>query len=263
MGQPRFLSACVIAALCAACGAKSGDLLGVADVGEVYAAGAGGAGYGPSSMDPGSRGVITGKVTYLGRKRIRPADLSTEFCLDAHPGGMMSEDFLVAGDGGLANIIVYIKSGLDGEKWDVPSAPAVLDQVKCQYVPHVIVIQRGQGLIIRNSDATMHNVHGEPAANAKFNLPMSTVGELAPRVFERAEEPFLIRCDVHGWMASYLAVLDHPCHAVTGPDGTFRIEGVPPGKYQLAAWHEKLGELTDDAFELAPGETRNKEITFK
>ena len=33
---------------------------------------------------------------------------------------------------------------------------------------------------------------------------------------------------------------------VTGKDGNFTIENLPPGKYTLAAWHEVFGELTQE-----------------
>jgi hypothetical protein len=42
-------------------------------------------------------------------------------------------------------------------------------------------------------------------------------------------------------MEAYLFVADHPYHAVTAVDGTFRIEGIPPGRYELKVWHEMLG----------------------
>jgi hypothetical protein len=33
---------------------------------------------------------------------------------------------------------------------------------------------------------------------------------------------------------------------VTGSDGAFKIENVPPGTYKLTAWHEKLMTITKD-----------------
>ncbi len=56
----------------------------------------------------------------------------------------------------------------------------------------------------------------------------------------------LHRCDVHGWMQAYVVVIPHPFAAVTGDDGSFRIEGVPPGRYKVRAWHEGMGQLDKD-----------------
>jgi hypothetical protein len=46
----------------------------------------------------------------------------------------------------------------------------------------------------------------------------------------------------HEWPRAYIAVFDHPYFAVTGPDGKFSIDGIPPGKYTLATWHERTGK---------------------
>jgi hypothetical protein len=49
------------------------------------------------------------------------------------------------------------------------------------------------------------------------------------------------KCDVHKWMNSYAGVVSHPFFAVTGADGSFTIDGVPPGSYVVEVWHEQLG----------------------
>ncbi|MFL5616755.1 MAG: carboxypeptidase-like regulatory domain-containing protein [Gemmatimonadaceae bacterium] len=59
------------------------------------------------------------------------------------------------------------------------------------------------------------------------------------------ERPFaapglvVVRDADHAWPTAYIAVFDHPYFAVTAPNGTFRIDGVPPGKYRLKVWHER------------------------
>jgi hypothetical protein len=42
-------------------------------------------------------------------------------------------------------------------------------------------------------------------------------------------------------MRGYTGVSSNPFQAVTGADGTFRIENIPAGKYTIEAWHEKFG----------------------
>ena len=92
---------------------------------------------------------------------------------------------------------------------------------------------------------------------------MNAPGTLPPRVFGRPEsKPVLIKCDVHGWMRSYLAILPHPYCAITGKDGKFKLEGVPPGKYKLLFWHEKVGELAVDV-ELKNNEDKDQSVTLK
>jgi len=249
---------------CAACGGEE-DLLQAESLKAVYE-GAGGAGkYG---MAAGAPGRITGRVRFQGKKwEPRLLDLTTQdgFCIQAHgDSGLYSEDFLVGPEDGLANVIVYVKQGVSGGRWDPPAEPLVLDQVGCQYVPHVAVVQIGQPLLVKSSDNITHNVHGAAGANPEFNHAMAGVGELPTKLFKKPEVAKRIYCDVHGWMISWLGILPHPFHAVTAADGTFTIENVPPGTYELAFWHERreLGEKSVDVT-VEPGATAEVEFTFE
>jgi len=62
--------------------------------------------------------------------------------------------------------------------------------------------------------------------------------------FSDAEPMFKIKCDVHPWMSTYVAVMSHPFFAVTGTDGKFSIKNVPAGTYEVEVWHEKLKTKT-------------------
>jgi hypothetical protein len=55
-----------------------------------------------------------------------------------------------------------------------------------------------------------------------------------------------LECNVHGWMKAYVGVVAHPYFATSREDGTFTIGGLPPGTYQLEAWHESLGTKTGE-----------------
>lgn len=63
-------------------------------------------------------------------------------------------------------------------------------------------------------------------------------GQVLIHSFPKVEHGIFIKCDVHAWMSAYVHVLDHPFHTITGEDGTFEIIGLPPGDYELKAWHE-------------------------
>jgi hypothetical protein len=58
--------------------------------------------------------------------------------------------------------------------------------------------------------------------------------------FDQSEDPFYIKCDVHPWMKSWLAVFDHPFFAVTDKHGNYSIENVPKGEYTVLAFQEKF-----------------------
>ena len=161
MGQSRLLPRGLIAALLpasllcgllffGACGGPDAGLLATADP-ERYYTGGGGEGFFSTSSLESDRGTIRGKVTYTGRKRPRRLDLSWDYCINANPNGMMSEDFLVGPKGELGGVLVYIKRGLNRIEFPVPDSPVILDQKSCRYIPHLAVARIGQTVLIKNS----------------------------------------------------------------------------------------------------------------
>jgi plastocyanin len=194
------------------------------------------------AFDPATAGVLTGTITLDGEApEMKVIQMAADpNCARLHTSEVMNE-FVITGDGGtLANVFVYIKSGLEGD-FPPPSEPVVLDQTGCNYVPHVMGIQVGQTLTVRNSDETLHNIHAMPKKNKEFNIGQPIKGLETEKVFDDVEVMVPFKCDVHKWMNSYAGVLDHPYFAVTAADGSFSISDVPPGDYVVAVWHERLG----------------------
>ena len=105
----------------------------------------------------------------------------------------------------------------------------------------------GQPLQFKNSDGILHNVHGLPKVNKEFNIGMPPTVKTSDKTFNKPEPVFKVKCDVHPWMSSYVAVMTHPYFAVTGRDGSFKIDNVPDGTYEIEAWHEKLPAMTGSA----------------
>jgi plastocyanin len=180
------------------------------------------------------------------------------FCQSQHPTPQLDEEVVLGPGGELANVIVYVENVAG--TYPTPSTPALLDQHGCRYIPHVTTVQVGQPVQIKNSDATLHNVHAMSEVNSAFNEGQPVQGMVSTKKFDKAEiKPFKIKCDVHGWMKSYMAVLPHPFHAVSQANGTFSIANLPPGTYKLVAWHEKFGQQQQD---ITVGAKEQKQVTF-
>ena len=162
-------------------------------------------------------------------------------------------------DGRLANVFVYVREGLTGEYPASGDAP-VLDQEGCEYHPHVFGVQAGQEFIVRNSDDLLHNINANPSVNRGFNMGQPTIME-GRRTFSEPEIMIPVRCDAHGWMEAYIGVVDHPYFAVTGEDGSFQIENLPPGTYVLEAWHETLGTQTMNVT-VGPNESGTADFSY-
>jgi hypothetical protein len=104
---------------------------------------------------------VTGKATFKGEPpKRRKIDMGSDAtCSGLHGEGVLDESAIVDANGGLQNVLVYVRKGLEGWKFPAPASPAQLSQQGCVYTPHVLGIQVGQPLGIRNADAVTHNVH--------------------------------------------------------------------------------------------------------
>lgn len=150
-------------------------------------------------------------------------------------------DDVVVTKGKLAGVLVRIKNGTGGTH-TAPATPAVIDQKGCAYAPHVIGIVAGQKLAVRNSDGTMHNVHGTLKGKDLVNkMQAAKAADLTIESTAAADDVIELACGVHPWMHAYAVVQDHPYFSVTGTDGVFTITGLAPGDYTLEAWHPTLG----------------------
>jgi len=187
---------------------------------------------------------ITGKVVLKGTPKPEiPIDMAADpKCGALHSTPITTRHYVADKDGGLANVFVYIKSGLAEKNFPTPADALVLDQVGCEYTPYVMGVQVNQKLKIKNSDPTLHNVHPTPkpgSANKEFNIAQPIKDMVSEKAFPAPEVLVRFKCDVHPWMFAYVGVLEHPFFAVTGKDGTFKVSGLPNGKYTIEAYHVK------------------------
>ena len=216
---------------------------------------------GPLFVHAQANGKVTGRILFKGSApeptKIRMA--ADPRCLQASPNGAERKQ-IDGTNGGLANVIVSIKSKVPGTA-PARTTPVLLDQVGCMYTPTVIALQVGQPLRMRNSDETLHNIHPRPTVNTGFNVGQPRKGMETEKTFDQPETIFPVSCDVHPWMRSYIAVFDHPYFTITKDDGSFEIPNLPPGEYQIEAQHPTLKIMTGKAVVKAGG-AGTVEITY-
>lgn len=217
-----------------------------------------GAAYTPAS----ATSTVSGRILFEGPAPEMPfLDMGSDRYCQRAGLGLMSEEVRITEEGMLANVIVYVQSGHDPSlTYPAPSEPAVLDQDRCVYSPRVLTLMAGQELLIRNSDATLHNVHGQDGSETLFNFAQTSGPREDIEVFTEPRMPVHIGCGLHRWMDTYLGVFDHPFHTTSGTGGRYTLP-LPPGTYQIAAWHERYGESIQTV-EVAAGESAVMDFTF-
>jgi len=213
----------------------------------------------PVAVDKSTVGSIAGTVTFKGPVgKLKTIDMSQDPSCPTDPH---APDVMVVNNGKLANVFVYVKEGLGPVAFPASSQPAVLDQKGCRYAPHVLGLMVGQTLKLLNSDLTEHNVHPMPKNNADWNESQMPRGAPLTKTFQHPEIMMPVQCNQHPWMKAYVSVLPHPYFVVTGQDGSFQINDLPPGEYTLAAIHEKLGDQSLK-IKIVPKETAKANFSF-
>lgn len=210
-------------------------------------------------INPDSAATITGTVAFEGTPPSgEPIDMSEEStCAETYDEPPMKVPVMVT-DGQIENVFVYVKEGLPQLDWPVPSGSVTIDQQGCRYHPHVLAVQVGQPLTIKNSDGILHNINTQSSTGQSFNISQPVEMETT-REFSQPEVMIPVKCDVHGWMEAYIGVTDHPYAVVSDAGGGFTLDNLPPGDYVIEAWHETLGTQTQN---VTVGPQESKEISF-
>ncbi len=213
----------------------------------------------------GGGAKLSGRVTFDGTPpERRTINMSKDAkCIALHGGKpVLDEAVLVGDDGRVKNAFVYIRRGAPKIEYPLPEEPAKLDQKDCMYRPRVQGILVGQRLLVGNSDPVTHNVRSFPIRSRPFNFGQPPDSEPRERIFEAAEREIEVQCDIHPWMHAFVFVMDHPFFCVTDDDGTYTIDGLPPGEYMVEAWHEKFGRQRQTVI-VDDGDMQDVNFTFQ
>jgi plastocyanin len=158
----------------------------------------------------------------------------------------MNDQTVIVKDKKLVNVWVHVTKGAPDSKAPADAKPVVVGQKDCMYTPRMQAAQVGQKIEGKNADPLLHNVHTYIGAATIFNKGMPNASAKPIEYVADKEGVLRWKCDVHSWMRGYVGVSKNPYFAVTGDDGTFKIDNLPPGTYTVEAWHEKYGAKTQE-----------------
>jgi hypothetical protein len=193
-------------------------------------------------------GTLKGRIVFDGQPPApEPLDITRdqEVCGELR---LVDESLVVDPENrGIRHVAVWLDSRdavpVHPDLMAFPEMLTVLDNRQCRFEPRMVAVRTGQVMALKNSDPIAHNA----AVFARRNQPFSEIipfDQPLQKKFARAETlPVRVDCSIHAWMKAWIIILDHPCVAVTGPDGRFEIRNIPAGDWKFHFWHERPGNL--------------------
>lgn len=175
-------------------------------------------------------------------------------------------------DGALRGSFVFLDKVKEGKDWSAPAQGVYLiNQKGCRFHPWAQVIKPGP-LTIRNSDSgVLHNINtremigvekGRVVKRGIFNFGQPDPGDLVQELKTRRGPYIGINCEAHNFMFGFMMAPSHPYAVVVGEDGSYSIDGIPPGKYTLKAWHPRYG-IQKTKITVEAGGSLEQSFTFK
>jgi plastocyanin len=176
-------------------------------------------------------GTVTGTIT-TAAKGVAPirVTIDQKVCGNELP----DEAIVVDAQGRLANAVVI----LTGVKRPAP-ADVVVSNEKCRFTPRVQIVAPKTTVKTTSKDAVLHTTNAQlESGRTLFNVALPIPGITVTKPLAGTGNVRL-SCNTHPWMRGWMVVTDEAA-AVTGADGRFTIDNVPPGTYELRVWHETL-----------------------
>ena len=176
-------------------------------------------------------GSITGSITTAakGAAPVR-VTIDQKVCGDQLP----DEAIVVDAQGRLANAVVVVT----GVQRQHATEPIVVNE-KCRFAPRVQLIAPKASVKTSSKDAVLHTTNAQlENGRTLFNVAVPIPGITITKAIAAAGNVRL-KCDTHPWMRGWMVVTSEAA-AVSGTDGRFTIDNVPPGTYELRVWHEAL-----------------------
>jgi hypothetical protein len=255
----------------AACGEKKEEKSGAQGAGASAAKSAPAADTPEVKLDKATAGTIKGMVKFTNapEKLPGPIDMGAKAAECNTASAPKTDEYYVVGENNAAaNVLVHVKSGpAKGVKTPPPTTEVAFDQTNCIYHPRVVAFRAGQPLRFKSSDPTSHNIHLVSRLNGDWNSTMSAnssflAGEGTSQAVANAEMPITLKCDIHPWMKAYAGAFSHDYFRVTGKDGMYELKDLPPGDYEIEAWHERAEKGKGKVQKVTLKEKETKDLNF-
>jgi len=236
-------------------------------------------------------GAISGRVTLVGEPPDPKAyNLVTfpdpEYCgrISNGTGWRLLRDFLVDPTGGLGEVVVLLEGVEQGKPFTL-SIPRI-EARDCRFLPFTTVVRSGHGVEVVNMDPVMHDIQAYETSSSTgtrvlFNSPLPfnhnhhrgdlhamhdhQPGSSLVRQFmlSKKRRTFVMQCGFHAYMESWAIAVENPYFVMTDGHGSFQIEDIPPGTYDLRAWHPSVKQVTKQSVTIEPGSRLNIDLVLE
>jgi len=148
------------------------------------------------------------------------------------------DDFKISADGGLKDVVIALEHVEAGKPFN--KKPILINSEDCKFTPDVNAVRQGEAFKVNNLDAVMHNSQVYQAERGKIiqNLPVPPEEVTDGKVtFQKKFKIFQMICGMHEFMQTWGYRIQNPYYFITKLGGEFKIDNIPPGDYNLHAWH--------------------------
>jgi len=217
-------------------------------------------------------GALKGKVKLSGpTPRVRAFNLihapNVEFCsrISDGKGHRLLRDYQVSKDGGLKDTVVSIREVPKGKPFSQKMQTFHIS--RCHSDKYAIGIRNGENLLVENTDPINHEIATYEYAGGnitqlanKTALPHST--QIRDTFVRHDVNEFTIKCNLHPFLQTHGFIVDNPYYAITDENGNFSIENIPPGTYEVQAWHI-YSPVQKSTITIASNKETHLEFNFK
>ena len=210
-------------------------------------------------------GTVTGKVAFVGDDPA-PKTYAISKDNDVCGTGNREIDYVKVKNGALNDVVVYLDKVSEGKAFPEDMGNGEINQENCEFKPFLQVMRNDAELNAVNADPVLHNIHTyEILGRAKktvFNVSQPKPGTVTKAIKLKRGAAMKVECDAHDFMHGFVFVAKNPYAAKVTEDGTYSIDNVPPGNYEVVAWHGTLKPQKGSA-EVAAGGSATVDFEFK
>jgi len=193
-------------------------------------------------------GTLSGRVTLTGPvPRARSFHLihapNIQFCarISDGKGHRILKDFTVSENSGLKDTVISLQGVKKGKPF--PTKMQVFNIDRCHSDQYVIGIRNGENILLENKDPIRHEIATYEINSSNYvdqrsnKAIIKRSSQVRSAFVSRDTDEFLIKCNLHPFLQTRGVMVENPYYAISDHEGNFSLADVPPGTYEVLAWH--------------------------